>query len=346
MSTMKRPTKTQQRTATEAALQLVLDALGPPAQRQKLTQSKQDQKTASRIRSHLRRWHDSGHIIGYGVGIKQVGGLPVDRPALQIYVRRKLPLSILPQPSLIPSLVSWPGLPAPALLDVVEMAPFELAGLTSPQQPIFPGLSIGHCITGETGSLGAVLHALGDAQNRYLLSAGHVIAASGRGHRGDEIIQPGVDDGGHCPNRTIAKLSEMVPLQPGPGFPNRVDAALAMVDPAVTSKQVFSRLAAPEDIHVNGVLFRVGCRTGRRPVLVENPSFATRLEFPLPGGGTATFGFQALILYRDFSQTGDSGGPVVTQSGALVGIHVARNKDGFGVAVPLWSLPSAWRLAI
>jgi hypothetical protein len=346
MAKTRRPTKAQQRKAAEAALQIVLDALGPPAQRLQLTASKQDQRTASQLRNQVRRWHRAGDIVGYGVGLKHVGGLPTGQPALQVYVRRKRELDAIAPPSVIPEEMHWDGMPAPALLDVVEMAPFELAGLTSHQQPIFPGLSVGHCVTGETGSLGAILHAKGDPTSRYLLSAAHVIAASGRAHKGDDIIQPGSDDGGRCPTQTIAKFVEMVPLQPGPNFPNTADAALAIVDPAVTSTAAFSRLGTLANVAPQTVLFRVGCRTGRRPVLVENPSFSTNLPFPLPGGGTGIFGFRGLILYRDFSQPGDSGGPVATQSNALVGIHIARNNDGFGLAVPLWSMPSTWRLAI
>jgi hypothetical protein len=272
--------------------------------------------------------------------------LPVDRPAFQIYVRKKRELDAISPLSVIPEEVQWDGMRVPALLDVIELAPFELAGLTTHQQPIFPGLSVGHCATGETGSLGAILRAKGDTNNRYLLSAGHVIAASGRAHKGDDIIQPGSDDGGSCPSQTIAKLVEMIPLKSGSGFPNKADAALAIVNPAVTSKTVFSRLAKLSDVKPQKVLFRVGCRTGKRPVLVQDSSFSTTLPFPLPGGGTAMLGFQGLILYKDFSQTGDSGGPVSTDSNVLVGIHIARNKDGFGLAVPVWSMPSAWRLAI
>lgn len=340
----KRPaTNTQERHAAEAALQLLLDALESPKRRQRVKRSRQ---IAGPIREQVRRWNRVGEILGYGVGLKQVGGLPTRHLSLQIHVRHKRPLDLVPPVSLIPPEVTWPGLPLPALLDVVEMAPFRLAALDDPQRPIFPGVSVGHCITGETGSLGAIVRALADTQSRYLLSAGHVLAASGRAKPGDDIIQPGGLDGGRCPIQRIGQLTEFVPLQAGPGFPNRADAALAKIDPGVGVKVPFRRLATPAEVKIDDVLFRVGCRTGRRPVLVENPSFATRLEFPLPNGGRASFGFQSLILYRDFSQKGDSGGPVMTSSDALVGIHIARNEDGFGLAVPVWSLPPTWKLAI
>lgn len=337
--------KTQAKRAyrqAHTALQVVLDA------HTKKSRRKLDDRAARRIRAQIRSWHRAGEIIGYGVGLKRVSGLTTGQAALQIHVRRKRPLNLIPTPYLIPRTVSWPELEAPVLLDVIETSPFRLANLTDAERPIFPGLSVGHCISGETGSLGAVVSAFNDSE-RYLLSAGHVLAASGRARLEDAIVQPGGLDGGECPAQTIGTLTAFVELQPGSGFPNVADAALAKLNPNVQDAPgglAIRRLAGPDEIGPNDVLFRVGCRTGERAVQIMNPSFATSVQFPSPSGSSETFQFRDLLQYTDFSQPGDSGAPLITASGALVGIHIAQNDDGFGLAVPVWSLPTEWNVRL
>jgi hypothetical protein len=324
------------------ALQIVLDAHARKSQRTL------DDRTARRIRAEIRNWHLAGQILGYGVGLKQVKGISTGQIALQIHVRRKRPLGLLPASYVIPQSVDWPELEAPVALDVVERSPFRLANLTDTERPVFPGLSVGHCISGETGSLGAIVSAFNDSE-RYVLGAGHVLAASGRAQIDDEIVQPGGLDGGLCPDQTIGTLAAFVELQSGGGFPNSTDAALAKLNPNIASMGgdlTIQRLANQGEIGINDVLFRIGCRTGQRSVQVLNPSYATTVQYPTASGGQEVFGFQGLIQYSDFSLPGDSGGPLVTGSGALVGIHIARNDDGFGLAVPVWSLPAEWNVTI
>jgi S1-C subfamily serine protease len=327
----------------DTALLIAIDAHATKGNR-KLTD-----RSAQRIRTEIRRWHQAGEVLGFGVGPKMVGGIWNGEIALQIHVRRKRPLGVLPPDTAIPQEVNWPELDRPVLTDVVERGSFRPASLTGVHRPVFPGLSVGHCISGETGSLGAVVRAFGDS-NRYLLGAAHVLAAAGRARLGDEIIQPGGLDGGQCPSQTIGELTVFEKFQPGQGFLNEVDAALVKLKEEirdVTGQFPVSRLARPQDVHIHDSLSTIGCRTGDRSVLVKNPSHATTIEFTLPAGGRARFGFRNLILYKDFSQKGDSGGPVVNNSGALVGIHIARTDDGaFGLAMPVWSLPPKWNVVI
>lgn len=333
------------REAAEAALQIILEVL-EGAGRRKLEDA--DPRASRRKRTQIQRWHSPGDIVGFGIGRKEVGAVATDRIALRIYVRHKRPLSLLRVANTIPPSLDWPELPSAPVLDVVEMEPFEPASNGEGQQTAAPGMSAGHCITGETGTIGALVRAFDDNE-RYLLGAAHVFAAAGRGRLNDAIIQPGALDGGRCPDHTIATLTAFVSFQIGAGFPNRADAALARLGATVSvacGRLPIRRLATRPEIRLNDVLFRIGARTGERPVQVEDLSFETTLEFPLPAGGRATFGFRDLLLYRDFSQKGDSGGPVVTHSGALVGLHIARNNAGFGMAVPVWSLPAEWKVTI
>jgi S1-C subfamily serine protease len=338
----KKARKKKNQDSAYTALQIVLDAHAPKSQR------KLDDRSARRIRAQIRSWHLAGEILGYGVGAKQVSGISTRQTALQIHVRRKRPLDLLPTRFRIPEALDWPGLDAPVLLDVIERSPFRLANLTGQERPIFPGLSIGHCISGETGTLGAIVSAFNDSE-RYVLGAGHVLAASGRAQIGDEIVQPGSLDGGSCPDQTIGTLAAFVDLQSGGGFPNKADAALVKLNDNVANAEearTFNRIADQGEIGINDVLFRTGCRTGERSVQVLNPSYATTVQYPTASGGQELFGFRDLIQYSDFSLPGDSGGPVVTASGALIGIHIAQNDDGFGLAIPAWSLPTEWKIDI
>jgi hypothetical protein len=336
------PRKRARAREADTALQILVDAHASKKER------RLDDRTAQHIRAEIRRWHLAGEVLGYGVGPKLVSDIWTGQTALQIHVRRKRPINVLPPSSVIPSTLDWPGLDKPVLVDVVERGAFRPAGLDGFERPIFPGLTVGHCISGETGSIGAVVKAFGDAE-RYVLGAAHVLAAAGRAQIGDEIVQPGGLDGGQCPSQTIGELNAFVSFKSGTGFPNVADAALVKLRADIEDiggPRPINGLAIRQNLHIHDVLFCIGCRTGERSVLVKNPSHATTIEFTLPSGGRARFGFRDLILYKDFSQQGDSGGPLTDDSGALVGIHVAKTDDGFGLAVPVWSLPAEWNVTI
>jgi len=96
-------------------------------------------------------------------------------------------------------------------------------------RPLRPGLSVAHA-TVSAGTLGGFVRT-GDGL--AIVSNNHVLAASNAASAGDAVLQPGPADSGMTTDR-VATLRSFEPLRPG--APNRVDAALATLDPGLTAE--------------------------------------------------------------------------------------------------------------
>ncbi len=94
-------------------------------------------------------------------------------------------------------------------------------------RPVPIGVSTGHPdIT--AGTIGARVT---DGNRIFALSNNHVFAANNGGRQGDNLLQPGVADGGRNPDDALATLFDFEPIQfcGGMACPmNRMDAALAL----------------------------------------------------------------------------------------------------------------------
>jgi hypothetical protein len=304
-----------------------------------------ERRRLARQISSVHRWHRSGVITGFGLGPKLVNGHPGDAMACRLYLRRKRPLATLRPSDRVPERLVLAGFDVPILMDVIERPDARLSLLTGVNRPIFPGISAGHCSSGETGSIGAVC-GLDGGTDRFLLGAAHVFAVSGLAMRKDPIIQPGRLHGGTCPSFTIGTLEDFVRLIPGPGFPNLADAALVRMSerflPAAGPLPI-TRAARREEVREGETVKRLGCMSGTRTGTISDLHFRTFLPHPVRGGGTATFGFGDQILYNADSLGGDSGGPVLSTAGALIGIHVGRTGLD-AIATPIWNIQKFWQL--
>jgi hypothetical protein len=304
-----------------------------------------DRKRLARQIAAVHRWHRAGVITGFGLGPKLVNGHPSDAIACRLYLRRKRPQATLRPSDRVPAQLALAGFELPILMDVIERPDARLSLLTGVNRPIFPGISAGHCSSGETGSIGAACGLAGET-DRFLLGASHVFAVSGLAARKDPIIQPGRLHGGSCPSFTIGSLEDFVRLVPGPGFPNLADAALVRLVKDFTPASgplPINRAASREQIREGQVVKRLGCMSGTRTGTISDLHFRTFLPHPVRGGGTATFGFGDQILYNADSLDGDSGGPVVSTDGALIGIHVGRTGLD-AIATPIWNIQKVWQL--
>lgn len=307
--------------------------------------SDQEAKELRRTLRAVERWHRAGHVIGFGRGPKLVDGLPTADHACRIYVRRKRTArQIRPSERIPERLDLGPGI-GEILLDVIQSRRPRLSALTDPHDVAFPGLSVGHCRSGITGTIGAVLQSSLEPGARFLLGACHVFANSGLARRGDAIIQPGRTDGGSCPSFTIAKLYDYEPLVPSGD--NQADLAIARLDDGLQwepGNRPIRGIARPADLFEHSSsLYRLGCHSGESVVLLTDKNFVTSFRHPVKTGGDHLFQFSGLLRYTGFSLDGDSGGPLMTESGDLAGIHIGI-ADGTGVGVPAWAIPSRWNL--
>lgn len=130
-------------------------------------------------------------------------------------------------------------------------------------RPLAPGLSVAHPAV-TAGTLGGFVRVGGRVA---LLSNGHVLAAGGAAAVGDPVLQPGPADGGNPAVDRVATLAAVAPLTAD--RPDRVDAAVAVVDPEVLldpgrfpGGPLGAVLLAADDVEPDGRVEKVGRTTG------------------------------------------------------------------------------------
>lgn len=143
-------------------------------------------------------------ITGVGHGYKITNGAVTDRPAIIVYVEKKVPLSELSYGEALP--VAIETMPT----DVIEMPMPHALEWTGRFRPVPGGVSAGHRdITAGTNSCTV---RDGDTGAPLFLSNCHVYADSNAGQIGDDIYQPGPADGGG-PADAVASLHRFVPIE-------------------------------------------------------------------------------------------------------------------------------------
>lgn len=196
-------------------------------------------------------------------------------------------------------------------------------------RPVRPGMSVGHyAIT--AGTLGAFVR-VDRADRPRMLSNNHVLADENRGSVGDEILQPGVFDGGHTGTDRVAVLERFVALDPR-GV-NHVDAALALLDdgvefdPSLEAIATTTHLADPEAVeHV--------VKRGRTTQLTRGDVTAIEVDNVVVRFSTGAMRFDGQIEIASadaggFSRGGDSGSLVVDEpTGDPVGLLFAGSDLG------------------
>jgi len=194
-------------------------------------------------------------------------------------------------------------------------------------RPLVGGTSVSAYVADQNsaGTLGMVTY------DDKILSNAHVIAMSGDGFlpTGTPIIQPGSLDGGGPGNR-VGELQTYVPINFEVGAQNYVDAAIGTIDGGVAASpgeqfddagnywvEGWTTVSEGDTVRKSG---RTTDVTGNE-VYLTNASVTVDFE----GGNTAYFVDQILV-YRPFSQPGDSGS-AVDKDGEFVGLVFAGNDD-------------------
>ena len=294
-----------------------------------------------------------GNVVATGVGYKTTGGSRTETPSIICSVTRKLPLDQLSASERVPESVN--GIPT----DVVETGRIRaLQSRTDRYRPAPGGVSIGHPEV-TAGTLGCLVKR-GDEV--LILSNNHVLANSNDAQRGDNILQPGIADGGRNPDDKIAELDDFVPVNfslPEPpsdcqfatgviallnagcavigsrtryrivrprAESNLVDAALARpVNPDEVSGQILEigELNGSAQATLGMAIQKSGRTTGYTTGEIQQIDVTVNVQYG--PGNIAQFTDQ--LLAGPMSQGGDSGSAVLDMDRRLVGLLFAGSDS-------------------
>ena len=181
-------------------------------------------------------------------------------------------------------------------------------------RPVPIGVSTGHPDV-TAGTIGARVT---DGARIFALSNNHVFANNNSGREGDNLLQPGVADGGRNPDDVLATLYDFEPIQfcGGVACPfNKIDAALALT----TADDLGTE--TPEDGYgsprsetleatLGMTVQKYGRTTGHTVGRVTGINAIIDINYRT---GTARFEGQIVISDGGFSTGGDSGSLIVSK---------------------------------
>jgi len=258
-------------------------------------------------------WLNRPGVVGTAVGLGP-GGQAVVKVYVTAVGTAALPESVAGVPVsmvLTEAFVSFADPPAGMALAAREEAVDPKAGFP---RPVPIGVSTGHPdIT--AGTIGARVT---DGNRIFALSNNHVFANNNAGREGDNLLQPGVADGGSNPDDALATLYDFEPIQFCGGITcpfNRLDAALALT----TADDL--GMETPEDGYgrprretmeatLGMKVQKYGRTTGHTVGRVTGINAIVDVNYRT---GSARFEGQIIISDGSFSTGGDSGSLIVTK---------------------------------
>ncbi len=186
-------------------------------------------------------------------------------------------------------------------------------------RPVPIGVSTGHGAV-TAGTIGARTT---DGSETFALSNNHIFAANNDGRTGDNLLQPGVVDGGRDPDDVIGTLHDYEPIHFCRAMlcpANRIDAAIALTTPEdVGSATPDNGYGTPRpwtaEAELGMSVQKYGRTTGHTVGQVSGLNATIDVGYRT---GKARFEGQIVISGRGFSAGGDSGSLVVTK-GLLLG---------------------------
>jgi len=276
----------------------------------------------SRHVERVRTIFEDPNIVAVGITEKQTENTKTGELGLCFYVEKKLAKAKVKSNRLIPPVLSVADRSA-VFTDVQQIGKVR-PQINKRKSPLRSGFSVGN--SSDTGTLGAIVK---KGSKFFVLSNSHVLAKSGKGKPGDDIIYPGeVDTSGK--RQIVASLAHVLPFKAGNDFLNRVDAALAEVRAEFIDEIDFSirgaksPLATTDPVRGMKIVMR-GRTSGNSEGVVDDVHFSVILPYP----GIGKVGFIDQVKCTRYSKPGDSGSIIVdNKSGKIVGLHFAGSDDG------------------
>lgn len=281
---------------------------------------------------------DDDNVVGAGIAEKITEGEETGELGLVFYVKHKVARSRLDPDKMVPPVVAAPGGKA-VFTDVVEVGEI-VPEVNAGKPPLKSGYSICH-FNDTAGTLGGFVKKRGKL---YTLSNSHVLAESGLATVGDTILYPGPADGGKKPADRCGTLAAFTQFVVGNSFTNKVDAALATIDPALIGSIVPAILGASTPLKIatpqRGMrVIKRGRTTGDTESVIRDTDFRIMIGYPNVG----IVGFTGQVLCDRYTKGGDSGSIVVDKaSGAIVGLHFAGSPTT-SVFTPIRTVMDALR---
>jgi hypothetical protein len=271
-----------------------------------------------------RRVFDDSNVVGIGISEKVTEKKATGELGLTFYVEKKLSKRKVGTEKLIPPVMALPDGSA-AFTDVKQIGRL-VPQINKRKSPLQSGFSIGH-VDITAGTLGAIV---AKGSKHFVLSNSHVLANSGLGKKGDKIIFPGNADGGKAPKDVVGKLSQFGKFRIGGSFVNRIDAALAEIDPDRLTNANFQIFGTKQALGITDpvrgmTVVKRGRTTGDTESVVQDINFRFILDYE----GVGQVGFLDQVLCERYTAGGDSGSIVVEKkSGKIVGLHFAGANGG------------------
>lgn len=204
----------------------------------------------------------------------------------------------------------------------------EALNLRTRLRPVQPGTSVGSP-QATAGTICCLVR--DDRGENYLLSAEHPLF----GEIGTPVLQPGPYDGGQQSDQ-IAQLARTIPVQRNKA--NRLAGAIARLMQDVKASPEVPGIGQIRGITTAVKLGETVRMVGRTSGLVEGKVLATdvsaRIVTPTVGGSFEPTLFDGLIRTTPMSAGGDSGAPVLTEDGKLVG-RVYAGSSQFTLVMPI-----------
>jgi len=264
-----------------------------------------------------------GNVVGIGIGEKIVDGAETGRLAVKVFVKQKIEASSVDSQALVPETVG------DVETDVEEVGEIEAFMFSTGERPAPGGVSIGNCNVNLAGTLGCLVRR---GSRTYVLSNNHVMAAVNQGPVGVGIPQPGLFDGGVCPDDVIAALTRWI----GISFTsaNLVDCAIARVsDLSLVDARILRDDGTRDTIVLPVVSPALNLwvrKSGRTTQNTQGWIDAVNITVNVNYGAAGTAQFRHQFRVRGnpapFSDRGDSGSLVTTLAGNQpVGLLFAGN---------------------